>query len=297
MFKKSFVSILLVQLFTATIADLPTLGTVVSVDEKRSLLARDVRVNKKINYTKQIKVRFINPNTPLRGDFIGIYPDPGKGVPMTSPLDTPLFWLYNCKSQTCPDDYTPKERGVIKFNVKDPVSEDLQQWPLPSGNYRTCLGTYVDEEDEDILIGKCRPFKVKSIPIQAINNLKLKNRKKVYGHGDSITATFSAPMPIVNSWVGIYKYIDNPPIMSLPEPMLWVYLGCNNQGGDQKESNDCSKKKKYGSITINETSQDPLQESWPIDVGTYQLCIVLDNNTPYNNFKCFSQFEVESLSI
>jgi len=296
MFKKSFVSILLVQLFTATIADLPTLGTVVSVDEKRSLLPRDVRVNKKINYTKQIKVRFINPNTPLRGDFIGIYPDPGKGVPMTSPLDTPLFWLYNCKSQTCPDDYTPKERGVIKFNVKDPVSEDLQQWPLPSGNYRTCLGTYVDEEDEDILIGKCRPFKVKPVPAKAINNLQLTNGKEVYSNGESITATFSTTNPILNSWVGIYKYIDNPPTMSFPEPMLWVYLGCNNQGGNQNESNNCSVKKKDGSIIINETSQDRSLESWPIDDGKYQLCIVLDNNTPYNNFKCFSSFEVKSLS-
>jgi len=264
------------QLFTATVAD--------------------IKVREKIKYTQRILVSVNNPNAPRKGDFIGIYPDPGKDVPMTSPLDTPLFWLYTCKSQTCTDDYKPKKWNLINFNVKDPVSEDLQQWPLPSGNYRVCLGNRGYEEVGDTLI-ECIPFKVKSIPIQAINNLKLKNRKKVYGHGDSITATFSAPMPIVNSWVGIYKYIDNPPIMSLPEPMLWVYLGCNNQGGDQKESNDCSKKKKYGSITINETSQDPLQESWPIDVGTYQLCIVLDNNTPYNNFKCFSQFEVESLSI
>jgi hypothetical protein len=58
----------------------------------------------------------------------------------------------------------------------------------------------------------------------------------------------------------------------LHEGILWVlYLGCNHQQGDKTENNDCSVKRKSGSIQIEETRQDRCDGTWPVSVRYISL--------------------------
>jgi len=255
-------------------ADLPNLSQ-----------AQDVTVKFKNGYDKAITIDYETP-TPSNGDYIGLYK--GKNA-ITNPTDDfdLEMWLYTCNSQDC---VGSSASGSITFDVTDPSAESGKQWPLPKGKYQACLGTETDGGD---VVIKCKTIKVKRPPKKALTSLSLTMSADTYAVDVPIQATFSTNKPIRNSWVGVYRGTKpNSNKKKIAEPLMWVYLGCNNQAGDQVENNDCSKARKSGSIQIDEDSTDRSQEDWPLPAGTYHLCVSLNNNSPYKFFKCFDSFTI-----
>ena len=138
-------------------------------------------------------------------------------------------------------------------------------------------------------------MKINGSPNIARDGLTLTMKATSYGVDEAIIADFSTKRPIRNSWVGIYsgERASGTEIPDeIPKALMWVYLGCNNQQGDQSENNDCSAKRKSGSLQIDETSEERSVEYWPLEAGTYHLCVSLNNNSPYKDFKCFDSFVI-----
>jgi len=256
--------------------------------------AQVITVKAKNGYDKAITVTYDNPNTPRDGDYVALYK--GKKVPATDSPGCTAFYLYTCGSQDCDAGLTPPSSGSITFDVTDPSAEDCKQWPPPKGKYQACLGTVNDEGSDEIIA--CKALRIKRPPKKALTTLTLTMSDEPYEVGDPIKADFTTSKPIRNSWVGVYSSdgssVEATAMDKLPEPILWVYLGCNNQQGDQTENNDCSVKLTSGSIQIDESSQDRSSGTWPLSAGTYKLCVSLSNNNPHKFFKCFGSFDVNS---
>lgn len=251
--------------------------------------AQVITVKAKNGYDKAITVTYDNPNTPRDGDYVALYK--GRKVPGDSPGCT-AFYLYTCGSQDCDGGLTPPSSGSVTFDVTDPSAEDCKQWPPPKGKYQACLGTVNDEGSDEIIA--CKALRIKRPPKKALTTLTLTMSDEPYAVNDPIKADFTTEKPIRNSWVGVYSG-EATTTDKLPEPILWVYLGCNNQQGDQTENNDCSVKLTSGSIQIDESSQDRSSGTWPLSAGTYHLCVSLSNNIPHKFFKCFDSFDVNSV--
>ena len=242
-----------------------------------------VTVKAKNGYDKAITVTYTNPNTPTTTDYIGLYSKKGGDC------DGLSFWVYtSCNSQNSCSSVAPSS-GSVTFDVTDPSAEACgKQWPPPKGKYEACLGWETGSGDEII---SCSDMKIKRPPRKALNSLSLSMSKSSYSVDEAIVSTFSTNKMIRNSWVGVYSGSPTSG-KKIPEPMLWVYVGCNNQQGDQSENNDCSVVRTSGQLQIDETSTDRSTASWPLMAGTYHLCISLDNNRPYKFFKCFDTFTI-----
>ena len=247
--------------------------------------AQVVRVRGMNFFDKAITVTYESPNH-QDGDYIALYE--GAQFPGDPPGCT-AFYLYTCGSQDCSGS---SASGSITFDVTDPSAEDCMQWPPKNGVYQACLGTVIDGSDSII---ECKPMLVRRPPTRALSTLTLTMSDATYDFDEPIKADFTTEKPTRNAWVGVYSG-EATAASILPEPILWVYLGCNNQQGDQYENNDCSVTLTSGSIQIDDTSQDRSDGTWPLPVDTYHLCVSLDNNDPYEFFKCFDSFEVNALA-
>jgi len=252
--------------------------------------AQSVSVKYENGCDKAITVDWENSN-PSNGDYIALY----KGWQTIH--DNLSFYLYTCSnSQDNQDCLVGSEEisGSITFDVTDPDAEENAQWPPPQGKYEACLGTVNNDGDDEIIT--CEDMKINGSPKKALNGLTLTMKATSYPVDEAIIAEFSTVRPIRNSWAGIYSG-EPTSGTEIPGPLMWVYLGCNNQQGDQTENNDCSVKRKSGSLQIDETSTERSEKDWPLEAGTYHLCISLNNNSPYNDFKCFDSFVIQAQSV
>jgi len=262
-------------------------------------------------YGKNIKVSFNNPNFNDAGSyaFIGIFSNEEE-LPLNVVPDWGYFmaWLSDCYSQTCDD---AVEKGSVTFSAKDPKSyyysdyyeESYGYFPFRDGKYIACFINESYDSDDDgaesdySLITNCKRFVVKKPPNKIrkkakINPVKTKVKQKV-----AIKAKWQTPTPIQNQWVGLYAEVveNTPPRGNLSgKTLLWGYTGCPKQTGDQTETNNCSKLKKKGTITMNKSKLDKenVDAVWPLAKGFYYLCIQFHANEPYNLHKCSARIEI-----
>merc|ERR550539_301376 len=241
----------------------------------------------KVDFGSPFTVEFEN-RSPFASNWIGIY---AAGY---SSLEDEELWAGMCGDQdtwntdACP----PQSTGTISFKFTDPDQESDSQFPINPGFYEACL-SYEDSFGNYVKV-TCTAFKVKSLPGTAITDSRLYlTTSSFLAVGDPITANFVADLEIPNTWIGIYDNQVQPSLSELPgEPYLWVYSACNNQAGDQVETNNCAATKSSGSIQIDSTSQDRSMESWPLGEGEYKLCMSFFNNSPYSKFVCSKKFLV-----
>jgi len=296
--------------------------------QPRVLQEATVSVPDTIPYGESIHVTFTNPRDrdPKKWDWISIFVDSDIPLDEYDTEQDEAFWAYTNGSQ---DDNVmipyPKE-GVTTFGVKDPVQEYDQQWPILPGEYRVCLAahpdSYYDSEDgedkehdgehdrenrenrrdhDEEVIGLCQRFTIEfsDSQIELIGNeAKIVPTKKVYKYGEAVIAHFKTPVDIHNSWVGIYYEEDrNPDADSILYEEMWVYTGCDNVYGDQRESNDCARLRGEGATWFDYWNTGRANQSWPLSPGRYCMVIIYYNNYPNEVFKwseeedCFEVLE------
>jgi hypothetical protein len=182
-----------------------------------------------------------------------------------------------------------KTGDTIDFYATDPALEYDEQWPLNPGQYRACL-----RFSGNINLA-CEQFTISAIPSDAAPYTALYPLKKTYKYGTPIKGRFYFPFTYTNTWVGLYRANDASHSSSeIEEPLMWLYTGCNNQEGNQKETNDCSKKKRKGNFQFDEKVEDRSELYFAeIIAGNYRFCISYLNNSPYVTFACSDKFAVK----
>lgn len=263
-------------------------------------------VKGKHTFGKDIKVTFENPN-PSTGQYpwIGIFEDTG-GLPLDNVPDLDLLqaWLNDCNSQDDCDSVVDK--GKVKFSAKDPKHHyyDNGYSPLRQGKYIVCyLNEYYDEDDDDAddkneLLADCMKTKIKKPRGKIKKKAKIEPLSTQLGVGDDIEAKFDTPVAIVNQWVGLYAEENGQaPKGDLDDKdLLWGYTGCDTLDGDQEETNNCVKKKKTGTVTLNENNMDiddGDDATWPVPKGRYYMCVNFHANKPYNFYKCSEVIKID----
>lgn len=210
----------------------------------------------------------------------------------------PAHWANTCGNKKYPCDEVTE--GNITFTGADPDQEYAEQWPISPGKKKACL-------IRNKVAMKCDEFTIADIPSDVVESTTLTISKSLYLDNEPINADFSTPTGIQNTWVGLYKSSSISSTSTLPEKRaLWVYSACNNQDGDQSETNNCVDTKTSGTIQIDDTvdvgdkrmrrtralkkgSKKDL--SWPIPADMYKLCFNFYNNAPYSKFVCTEEFE------
>lgn len=242
-------------------------------------------------FGKAIRIGFENENATLT-NFLAIY----KHFEDPETSETSILWSGMCGDQTswnttdCPE----QESGVVNFGVKDPYQGSDGYFPLNTGKYKVCL---MDGDDVPYDVLKCKIFKVKSIK-KYIADTKVTLTKTSFGYDEPIGAETFAPARVPNTWVGIYNassIVDG--MTELPDegpwtPWYWIYAACNNQVGNQPESEYCSLRKKKNDISLEAETQDSYYGYWPVDPGAYVLCLSYFMNPPYRMFSCSEEFMV-----
>mmetsp|Transcript_53799 Transcript_53799/g.60102 ORF Transcript_53799/g.60102 Transcript_53799/m.60102 type:complete len:300 (+) Transcript_53799:88-987(+) len=281
---------------------LAILGLLVSSAFLTTANAETIKFDKKsYRFDEAINIEFNYPNNyePKNRDWVGVFNDDKipKSVPLTTYPDDHYLSLYLriCNQQEAPCPNSVPSTGTLKFYVTDPSAEYEEAWPIQPGIYRACL---IDDGASDNVssgnyqvVGSCKKFKVKRTKFKKmVLKSEVKVLKTSYNFEETISALFQNENKITNAWVGIYDYdetleIGNP---AVKDRLLWVYTGCNNVSGNQKTSNNCGKKTKYGRVDFREdntkhTKAGPV--SWPLPKGKYIMAISFDNITPYRNIK------------
>jgi len=315
-YPKHLLSVLLIKLLAVNSEVLRT--------QPRILQEATVSVPNTIPYGESIHVTFTNPRDrdPKKWDWIAIFVDSDAPLDEYDMETSESFWAYTNGSQDEDVSAPYPEEGVTTFGVKDPVQEDDQQWPIVPGEYRVCLAAYTDnyyDRDDDEhgesthnmrssnnsddyeVIGLCQRFTIEFSDSQKElieNEAKIVPTKTVYKHHEAVIAHFKTPVDIHNSWVGIYHEEDRKPDAdSISSELMWVYTGCDNVGGDQRESNDCARLRKEGVSWFDHSTTGRSDYSWPLPPGRYCMVLVYYNNYPIEVFKwseaedCFEVLE------
>lgn len=272
-----------------------------------------LKVKAKHMYGKDIKVAFTNPNYNDAGSypFIGIFDDSDNLPLNVISWDYLMAWLSDCYSQDCAEDTDPKERGSVTFSAEDPKSyyyseyyeEGWGYFPFRDGKYIVCFINEVYDSDDDgaeadySLITNCKRIVVKK-PLNKIRKkAKINPVKTEVKQNVAIKAKWQTPTPIQNQWVGLYAEVveNKPPKGDLDgKSLLWTYLGCPKQSGNQKETTNCTNLKKKGTVILNQSKLDKYNNDavWPLAKGFYYLCIQFHANIPYNLHKCSKRIEI-----
>jgi len=241
-----------------------------------------LEVDSSIAYGSDIDVAFTNPNA-VASNWIAIYE-----IDETDD-DNTLFWANMCgdKDET---DCSAKVSGSVAFKASDPRTASAQEWPALPGNKKACL---MEGEDAPYVKVICTDFTIEDLPSEATSESSVDVDSVSFNVGTAITAQFDAVVAIQNTWIGIYTSSSiSDGMTELPgEPLLWAYTACNNQEGDQDTTNNCAATKTTGSIQMDETTGRS-EGSWPIEAGTYKLCMSFNNNSPYDKFVCSDDFSV-----
>ena len=238
-----------------------------------------VVVPSEVEFGSAITVSFENPAA-VSTNWIGIYN--ANDDPSVS--DGDLFWSSMCGSQKdwsepeCP----PQSSGSVTFAATDPDLESSEQWPPSPGARKVCL-MY-----DDYVPIICENFVIKELPTGTITSSTVATSKSSYEYSETISVTFSVPVAIQNSWIGVYKAEDADNTMaSIPEPLGWVHTACNNVAGDQSENNDCAATATSGTVDIDGRFDSARwEEYWPFSEGAYRVCLSFYNNWPYEKFVC-----------
>jgi len=297
-------SIFLLQLLSAASAGLRKEN--VDRDLEQSAL---LSINPKHAFGKDIKVSFKNPNPSLANAYayIAVFDDTGS-LPLNKIPDWSRFmaWLNDCDTQKDCD--STVKRGTVTFSAKDPKSYYYSEYygygwgyfPFRQGKYIICYinDIYDDDDGEPSskLITNCKRTQVKKPKGKVKNKASIKPLKKKIKVGDGFKANFNTKFPVVNQWVGLYaEEKGRPPKGDLAgKTILWGYTGCLTQDGDQKQTTNCIKKKKKGTITLNKKNlaDDCMNAEWPVPKGRYYMCINFQSNEPFQFYKCSAAIEV-----
>jgi len=157
-----------------------------------------------------------------------------------------------------------------------------------------------DEYDYN-LVTDCEKFTVEMKKEDLIEKSTITPLKDSFISGEAINGRFRFPQAMGNTWVGLYRAQydgTKPPHGNLAcNSLLWTYTGCNNQKGDQEESENCAFKKKTGFITLDQQNWDYDcfdcdEDVWPPPPGNYYLCISWLNEDPLDLFKCSEMFAI-----
>jgi len=290
-------TILIVQLLSATGAGLQQGSLNRGLEEGDPPLS----VSEKVPFGKDIIVEFNNPDPPsdLELPYIAIFEDEGAPInplPLNAIPDWGLVrgWLNDCNTQEVCS--SPTTKGSVTFSAADPKSYYYSAYyeyaygyfPLRDGKYVVCylksVGTYGTE-----LISDCLRLTVKAPTTYMIDNASIKFKKPKLKPGKTFKAKFKTPTAIPNQWAGLYREVNGgPPTGDLADKeLLWGYTSCKTQNGDQKETTNCLKKKKKGTVKLkkNHLSDSPVSV-WPVPAGNYYICINFQSNEPYDVYKC-----------
>jgi len=231
---------------------------------------------KKYKFGEEITVKFKNPNKPLESNWIGIY---RKNV---------ALWLYTCGSQLEQDcDRKPSKKGKVTFRTEDPSSTKRQFFPVIAGSYSACLmDGNPNEPQYSAKIGECKDFKVKQIPKKKLKNSSVTPLNLTFKVGEPIHASFETRTSFPNMWIGVFSANNGKPKGEVGYSKFWVYSGCNNQKGDQKQSDQCANTREKGDISITNYQDGPVPE------GQYYLCLVYMVNYPFDRFTCSERITV-----
>ncbi len=229
----------------------------------------DIQVESQIAFGEDIEVSFTYSKA-TNQNWIGIF----EAGADTSSDSSVALWAFFCGDQitsNCPNS------GTAIFRASDPKTSYHEEFPLNPQDYTACIMDQFYEPHYEIA---CKAFTVMDLPAHAVTNSTLTPSKSSYTFPEPIAADFFAAVPIQNSWIGVYRSSDISEGMSeIPEPLLRVYSACNNQQGDQLQSNYCASKVDNGSVTINTRA---------LPSGRYFLCMSFYSNQPYEKFICSS---------
>jgi len=241
-----------------------------------------IAVKKVYKFDKAIKVRYNIPNVDGT-NYVAIY----KKASAVE-WGTEAFWMSLCDKgdqNSWPCD-PPAAKGNVLFSVKDPYSNggDGTNWPPPKGKYKACLLNR-NEADDEITQLKCKSFIVQGAKGKTWKKASVEATKGKFDEGEAITLRFRIKKntdAATNQFVGLYKS-DRPTVPSYADPITWVYIGCNNQEGNQSQTKYCSIKKKNGSVSIIDSA---------VKGGKYFACLIFDNNKPYKRIKCSKRIKI-----
>jgi len=296
-------TILIVQLLSATGAGLQQGSLNRGLEEGDPPLS----VSEKVPFGKDIIVEFNNPDPPsdLELPYIAIFEDEGAPInplPLNAIPDWGLVrgWLNDCNTQEVCS--SPTTKGSVTFSAADPKSYYYSAYyeyaygyfPLRDGKYVVCYLKSVTVSTDDPfpateLISDCLRLTVKAPTTYMIDNASIKFKKPKLKPGKTFKAKFKTPTAIPNQWAGLYREVNGgPPTGDLADKeLLWGYTSCKTQNGDQKETTNCLKKKKKGTVKLkkNHLSDSPVSV-WPVPAGNYYICINFQSNEPYDVYKC-----------
>jgi len=240
-----------------------------------------ISVPSEVEFGSEIVVSFTNLAA-ASTNWIGIY-DVDDDPAVSS--DT-LFWSSMCGSQ---EDWVEPEcpaqsAGSVTFAATDPNLAYDEQWPPSPGARKVCL---MYDDYEPII---CENFIIKELPAGTTSSSTITTSKSSYDYSETISATFSVPVAIPNSWIGVYMAEDADNTMAaIPEPLGWLYAACNNVAGDQSETKNCAATATSGTVDIDGRfgpSPRYWKGSWPFGGGTYRVCLSFYWNTPNTKFVC-----------
>jgi len=293
-------TILIVQLLSATGAGLQQGSLNRGLEEGDPPLS----VSEKVPFGKDIIVEFNNPDPPsdLELPYIAIFEDEGAPInplPLNAIPDWGLVrgWLNDCNTQEVCS--SPTTKGSVTFSAADPKSYYYSAYyeyaygyfPLRDGKYVVCYlkSVITGPLTATELISDCLRLEVEAPTTTTTKEAKIKFKKTELKLGKTFKAKFKTPIVIPNQWVGLYREENGgPPTGDLTDKeILWGYTSCKTQNGDQKETTNCLKKKKKGTVKLkkNHLSDSPVSV-WPVPAGNYYICINFQSNEPYDVYKC-----------
>lgn len=245
--------------------------TAFSCSTRFSVVAPRLDIPSFIPFGSDINLMFRN-EFPTKFNWVAILDSKNKEELWASMCGDHDSWNKGCPA---------KRQGTVTFSGTDPDQESYKKWPINPGQKTVCM--YGVPKDHNLKL-VCKNFIVRGIPDSVIAGTSLATSSNRYEFKKAIIARFNTPTAYPNTWIGVYSASDISRNMSkLPDkkPKLWVYSSCNNKDGDQNESDACMEKKQFGEIKINFKDK-----YWPVDPGTYYLCMSFYNNPPYTKFKC-----------
>jgi len=236
-------------------------------------------------FAEQIEVKFESSETTTK-DYIAIYRNTDLAK---DPSLKPLFYSYLCGSQdkvSC----TALEagEGSVVFNGVDPSEAFKRYWPPNPNKYKVCHRRLEKKRHtvdvrrhrrKSQLIGECKVLQVK-LPTSRLRILRrtdLMSVKETYKYGEEIQIKFKSGIETQNTWIQFYG--------SNVSCGMWLYTGCNNNVGDQDESDDCKETAKEGIVTFGPENVGNSWCAWPPPAGEYYFSIHFLMNYPDTLYK------------
>eukprot|EP00588_Corethron_pennatum_P014447 CAMPEP_0194278556 /NCGR_PEP_ID=MMETSP0169-20130528/11688_1 /TAXON_ID=218684 /ORGANISM="Corethron pennatum, Strain L29A3" /LENGTH=306 /DNA_ID=CAMNT_0039022775 /DNA_START=98 /DNA_END=1018 /DNA_ORIENTATION=+ len=210
---------------------------------------------------------------------------------------TESLWMTFCGDQeydkpSCTE--AERKSGIVTIGAGGgiPNQMEYEQWPLNPGPaltpdfYEACVMDWVKNDDGEYEADwvQCLEFTISPPPQTALKNAVIGYAKKFKFRntqvGEPLKAKF-AKIYYSNQWVGLFMKgsTNNPNTeVGLQSAAAHVYTGCDSEEGDQgPDMFLCSVKRKSGPVEIDTTG---------LEKGQYYLCLVLNNDPPYINYKC-----------